>query len=93
MFYFYGKWKRNIDDRGRIYSPPVFRKKLKKCIITLNKGNIQICEKGELPFPEIYPLKLDKERRISIPLQLRKGWTGKVIELIGKGEYLEIRRI
>ncbi|XOB41651.1 MAG: hypothetical protein ACKKMS_02945 [Candidatus Nealsonbacteria bacterium] len=94
MFYFYGKWKCSIDDRGRLFIPSVFKEGLKECIITLNNGKIRIYrEKGKLPFSEIYPKRPDTQGRILIPRQLRKGWPGKVIELIGKGQYLELRRI
>lgn len=95
MFYFYGEWKdRGVDDKGRIYPPSVFRRELKECIITLNRGNIRIYrEKGKLPFSKVYPVKADKEGRILIPFQVRKGLSGTVVALFGKGEYLELRRI
>ncbi len=94
MFYFYGKWNSAVDDRGRFFIPSVFKKDLKECIIIRNNGNILIYrKKGKLPFPEIYRKMPDRQGRILIPRQLREGWPGKVIELIGKGEYLELRRI
>ncbi len=91
MFYFYGKWNSAIDERGRFFIPSVFKKDLKECIITDNSGNIRIYrKKGKLPFPEIYRKIPDRQGRILIPLQLRKGWSGTVVTLVGKGEYLEI---
>jgi len=95
MFYFYGEWKdRGVDDKGRIYPPSVFREELAECIFTPDNGNIRIYrEKGKLPFSKVYPVKADKEGRILIPIQLREGWPGKVIEFIGEGEYLELKRM
>jgi len=94
MFYFYGEWKnRSIDEKGRFFLPSVFKKNLKEYIITGNNDKIRIfLSRGKLPFSKIYRGKPDKEGRILIPFQLRKGWLRTFVTLVGKGEYLELRR-
>ncbi len=93
---FFGQYEQNVESKGRVFVPSVFREQIKEQKLYLYQKNEKKIEVfltaegfSEESFPFVFTATLDKQGRILIPAFFRDSFKKKA-RFTGYKEYFTI---